>query len=572
MENNYKLLLLVIIPILGGIGSFYIGKKNKEKRNEFTGMVIATLLAILAAWIYLIMAKDVELTYRNPDWFGLGLYFVMDRVRIVLCFMLTWIYAIVAWFMKFSMKEKSNTNRFYLFYLFSLGTTLGTVMSDNLYNFFMFATITQLLFYPMIVHRQDPEELKNGTIYLSFFIAVVGMVTVGISIIFSYAGSLRYDGIYKALQGNGNNGILLLGSIIMLFACGIASGAFPLQYLVTRGTSYALLEASAIYTSIVTKFGLFITMILAGSLLSKNIVVGRIILVVGLLTIIWGLVLSMLATDIRKILTGNNLVMNGFILLGIGLMIVTKDADGYAMRGTYYMFATTALSLTMLYMVAMEQVCKVGKYEIKGLIGSGKENKLLAVVCLIACTNVGGVPGTFGFLAHAMLFKSIITDVKSNWLAGAYIILWAFLLTAFTRIFMKLFVSKKEETIHMMTTKEELDRLVEEEEEMVDDGLYFSGEFFLLVIGLAQIFVGVFPNYTIEKGSLCWSEFFHAQRLTGRLPYFSYETCLGFFLAAILAVILYVNLVHGILLRAIRNKKNKKLQKKCNEEQNAKKE
>lgn len=570
MENHYTMLIVLLFPIIGAFLSFYIGRKDTTKRNDFIDVLLGIEIITLTALMYVIIGRGEVWKLSFDGIFGLGLYFTLDEIRVILCAMATWIYGIVAWFMKISMKEKSHTNRFYMFYLLSLGMVLAAFMVNNFFNFVMFLVLAMLLIYPMIVHREDGQALKNGSIYLAFLFAGITIIMTALAIIFAHTGSLGYEGIYHAMMQVHNEGFFLFGSFLLIIGFGIFSGVFPLQYLVTRGGSYGLLEASVIFGGLLSKFGVFGMMILAGTLFRENIYTGRFILIIGLLTTIWGLVLSMLNTDIRKILMGINVVTNGFNILGVGLMIVSQDSNGFAMRGNFYMLLIASLSLTMLYMAAMEQVCKVGKYEIKGLIESGKKNKMLAVVCFLACANLGGLPGTFGFLAHSMFFQTIVSTIHSKWLTVAYIILWAFLLTAVTRIFMKLFISKKDETIRMLTTDEK--KAESEDEEENEDSPYLSGEFMLFLIGLLQMVIGIIPNQTIEKITKFVSEFFHGELITDSVAYFTKDVMIAFLIVAILCTFFYVNLVHGVFLRAVRNRKNKKLQKQCQENENKKNE
>ena len=44
------------------------------------------------------------------------------------------------------------------------------------------------------------------------------------------------------------------------------------------------------------------------------------------------------------------------------------------------------------------------------------------------------------------------------------------------------------------------------------------------------------------------------------------DVCIIFVISAILAFVIYLNLVHGIILRAVKNKKNKKIQEEFESE------
>ena len=152
-----------------------------------------------------------------------------------------------------------------------------------------------------------------------------------------------------------------------------------------------------------------------------------------------------------------------------------------------------------------------------------------------------------------------------------YVISWAFLMTSVSRVFMKFFVSKKEETVLILSTAEEIsgktdeerdDVLKEGENERVKKDPYFFGEALLVLIGICLVVIGIAPSYTVEKIADVIDQFFRITQSVERITYYSMNGLVVFVVAAILAIFIYVNLVHGVLLRAIRNKKNKELQER----------
>ena len=126
--------------------------------------------------------------------------------------------------------------------------------------------------------------------------------------------------------------------------------------------------------------------------------------------------------------------------------------------------------------------------------------------------------------------------------------------------------------MRILTTDEELkqttenEKTVKEQKELSEKKSkkgkqpYVVGEILLLGIGFIQIIIGIFPNQTFGKIENTIMTFLHGENVPGTIPYFAGDVFIGFGIAVLLCIVLYVNLVHGILLRAVRNKKNKKLQ------------
>ena len=508
----------------------------------------------------------------------LGYFLNLNVVQLLFCIITGILYVAAVQFMKESVKKEANSKRFYLFYMCSYCMLLGALMTKNLLFFHLFAVMVLLSMYPLILHRKDEMEIKNGRIYIIFLLAEIVFLLAGTHVIYKVTGSLNYEDIAAYIRGfSGNTNVMItIGGLLLFLGYAIFAGIFPVQFQVTRGSSYCMVEVSVLLSCLVSKLGIFGMMVLSAFLFSANTLYGDVLLVTGPLTTIWGLLITLSSTDIRKILMGINVVTNGFNALSIGLMVLSGKANGYAVCSSILVLAVSSLSLFVLYMIALELVRKVHTYEINGLIASGKGNIRLAVAGFLACASLIGVPGFAGFLAHSMLFNTIIKHIGWKWLTVVYILLWAFFMTAVVRIFMKLFISKKEQTLRILTTDVELQqtaeqKIIDEKNKEVSENKdentktknpYVIGEILLLGIGLVQLIIGVFPNQTIDKIENAIITVLHGENIPGAIPYFAGDVFIGFSIAVLLCVFLYLNLVHGILLRAIRNKKNKKLQEK----------
>ena len=85
MENNYGLLLVWLFPMLGGIIGFFLGKKDKSTRNDWIDIVMFVECVMLACMGYEIAKEWSVLSLSFDDILGFGLYFTIDRIRLLLC-------------------------------------------------------------------------------------------------------------------------------------------------------------------------------------------------------------------------------------------------------------------------------------------------------------------------------------------------------------------------------------------------------------------------------------------------------------------------------------------------------
>lgn len=564
MGQNYGVVLVLLFPALGGFIGFYLGKENKKIRNTWLDIVVTVELAMLLYMGYFIIGKKTEFSLAFSN-YVINFSLTLDSVRLVFCVITAVLFGIAVQFMKESMKREPDGNNFYRFYMCIYSMILGAYMTSNLYRFSLFVVLALVCAHRIYLQRLTVQTIKNTQIFMATVFVCIAIFLIGFSGVYLISESVNYTEPYYAFLSDEVKIVFIICSFIVFIGFAIFAGIFPVQFQVTRGCSYCLIELSAVLACLASRLGLFGMMIFTSWLTPFLTFCGKILLVLGPLTTIWGLLITLTSTDIRKILTGLNIAANGFNTLSIAFMILNSKSNGYAIQSSVLAMLVFSLSLFIMYMIILEQVYKIHNYEINGLIASGKGNKLLAVVCFIACANLIGVPGTAGFLAHSMIFNTIIMNNGWKWLTVVYILLWAFFMTAVVRIFMKLFVSRKEKTLHILTAKEEMKseaegkRTENKKKRRKSGNPYLLGEIMLLGIGFIQVAVGIIPDLTFGKLGNDIVTFFHGENTADIIPYFTRDTFMGFGIALLLCIVLYVNLVHGILLRAIRNKKNKKL-------------
>ncbi|MBR1866221.1 MAG: hypothetical protein IJ801_06920 [Lachnospiraceae bacterium] len=564
-HNSYWILGMILLPFIGGVAGFYLGKRRKRLRNQCMMLIMVAELMIQGA-LFAWLSGYEDKASLFLEWLpGIRVIFQFDRIRLFLCMLSGLVFCTVLLFMKESMRQEAGSNRFRLFLMCTYGMVLGTLLAGSMWVLVVCVSLSALFLYPMVAHRKDDVVVRNAGIYLYFLIAAIAITHIGLLLIHLHTNTpIRIEnGLMTGWEGNSDPAVA--GGLLLFVGCTMFSGLFPLQLLVTRGSAYSIMEASALLSSMISRMGIYGLLILVASASSENVLYGRILLPVSLLTIVWGLLIALTSTDIRKILMGVAVGMNGFEALSISCMVFGREDGVSVLWSSFLMIPVSGLSLAALYMVALEQVRARKTYEIKGLIASGKGNPVLGFSCLIACASIGGVPGTAGFLAHSTLYTVIRTQLGWRWLMVFYIVAWAFLLTAVGRIFMKLFVSRKEETLRLLTPEE---TIVADEVVWVDmtKHPYLAGELMLVFFGLCQLVTGCFPVWSLHSLADGVMLFFGGSAQMTLSSYYNKATCLACGIASVLGILLYVNLVHGILLRAIRNKKNKQLQESMSED------
>lgn len=561
---NYGLLVFVLFPMLAGIIGYALGRKSEKNRNDWIDVSMFVQLILLICML-VEYKKGWDLKLGINAVFGMGFSLEMEPVRILLCTMIFIVYFVISQYMKASLKKEKDLNGFYFLFMVSQGLCYGTVLSDTIFGYCLFMVPAYVLLLPMLLQRQNEVIRKHAKTYSLMTGVSFGLIMVALLLLFSQYQHTNFN--YLFLYGRQQNTVLvLIAGIVLIIGFGIWAGMFPLQQLVTKSCSTGLMEVSTLGGLVLSKLGAFGMVLVARSIFYENRLMGKIILVWSLCAIVFGLCYSLLSTDIRKILLGINITSNGMIVLAGSIALFDVKSSVYPMRSVIWLLLASSVGLLVLYMISLEFVRKARTYEIKGLIQVGKGNIVMAVAAFLAGASLIGVPGTFGFLGQSLLLKSILTIVQWKWLLGVYVIQWAFYMTAIARLYMKLFISKKDETMHIMVSEEELEASQPKKEPSDPQNAYWFGQMILVVLSFLLVVIGILPGFTIDFMAESVEKYFQLPAYDGGLKYFTMDGIISFVITAILAFILYLNLVHGIVLRAIKNKKNKKLQQEIEKE------
>ena len=554
---NYGLLVLILFPVVAGFIGYILGKKDEKRRNDWIDIAMFVqfvLLVCLAAEII----KGWDMSFVANAVFGLGFSITLDPVRLMLCGVVLAVNFIMCQYMKESMKKEQLLNIFYLLFMCIQGVSYGAILSDIVFCYLLFMVCGYILLIPIMLQRQNDIIIKNAKRYSILMAVSFGLVMVGMLLLFAQCRHTSF--VYLLLLRDMNqNAIVTLAGILLIFGFGMWAGMFPFHHMVARSSNVGLIEVSTISACVLSKIGILGMFLMARSIFQDNSLVSKILLVWALLTIVCGLFSSLVLTDIRKMLMGINIAVNGMIGVSGSIGLLKSSEAMYPLRGFLYLLVASSLALLILYMVALQLVREARTYEIKGLIAVGKGHKLLMVIGFIACGTLIGLPGTFGFLGQSMVVRSLLTVSKWKWLVVLYLIQWGFFVTAVARYYMKLFVSKKDETMVVLSSEEELEAGKPKKESSDPKNAYWFGEVLLGFISFLLVAAGVFPQFTIDKLSADIDGYFYMKQLGDNISYYTVDVLVMFAIAAVLGLVVYVTLVHGILLRKVRDRKNKKL-------------
>ncbi len=529
---NYLLFFPVFFPIVASIVSSFF-KGHDRARDLYSALIVTFELAVICVMI--VIAPESEI--RLNGYFGLGLGFRFDGIRMVLGTVAALMWCSTSIFCCEYMRSYRDRRRFVFFWLFTLGAIEGVFLASDLFTLFIFFEIMSFTSYTWVAHDETPEALRAAQTYLA--IAVVGglVALMGLFLLCNHAGTLDISILQKSVADM-DRGRLYAASVCLLFGFGAKAGMFPLHIWLPKAHPVAPAPASALLSGILTKSGILGTLVICVYLMRGDLPWATLILTLGCVTMLLGAVLAVFSVDLKRTLACSSVSQIGFILIGAGMCCMLGEEGGLAVRGTIAHMLNHSMFKLVLFSAAGVVYMNLHKLGLNDVRGFGHKKPFLLIIFLLAAAGIAGIPGLSGYVSKTLLHESIVEGIAETGSVWLRVVEWVFLfsggltLAYMTKLFVCLFIDTPAKDQHK------------------PDGKYIHLSS-MLAIGVPAV---VFPLFGIRTGlfdrvtDLC-RNFFLVETMH-YAEYFSLESLKGSAISILIGVVVYF----GFILPALTKK------------------
>ena len=394
---------LVLVPYLGAFALYAIGRVSTRLRD------IAALL---------IAAATVVLTLQEPGLDPVSRFFALIFVAIA---------ALVVVYSHGYMKHAEQTNRYTFFVFLLIGSLLGLATAHEFGNFYVFWELMTWSSYLLVVHEQTPKALKAGMVYFVMCAGGAYIMHFGILLVHAQIGSFEFvtvaEQIDKLAPGAG-----LLAALCFFVGFAVKAGLVPLHSWLPLAHPEAPSSISAPLSGILTKAGIFglvkvLYVVFGATALARFAGAGvdlpLLLTGLGCATLIFGEVMALLQTEIKRMLAYSTLAQIGEIaaILGLGSALATSAALLHV--------SNHAVMKTLLFFAAGAFILQSGKRQIKELAGLGKVMPFSAGCYALATISLMGLPPFSGFISKFLMITAAASadrlDVAALILIGSVV-------------------------------------------------------------------------------------------------------------------------------------------------------
>ena len=401
-------ILIVVFPL---ISAFFIPIIGWWRKNLcYPLVIIALLLCLFSSLVTLnTVIHTGTIHYHlggwNPPW---GIEYVVDYLNAFMVVIVSFIAFMVAIYSKRSVERELPEKIVYFYCIFLLQVTglLGIVVTGDMFNLYVFLEIASLAGYALIAIGEDGAPLASfnyvifGTIGACFYL-------LGVGYLYIVTGSLNVADLSQILPDLYRSKVVLVAFAFFLVGVSIKMALFPLHVWLPDAYTCAPSATSALLAPLMTKVSAYVMIRIMFTLFEPHfsielLPVTTILSWTAAVAIVFGAVLALAQTDLKRMLAYVLVSEVGYIALGVGL----ANRDG--LTGAILHILNDAFMMLALFLVVGAIMYRSGKREISQLRYLHRKMPFTMAAFVIAALSVIGIPPTCGFFSKWYLVLGAI--------------------------------------------------------------------------------------------------------------------------------------------------------------------
>lgn len=384
--------------------------------------------------------------------------------------------------------EKNETKiEFDVLFLGACLSALLLISSSNLIMLFLCLEMFSLCSYALVASEMGEQlETESSLKYILFGLFSSALMLFGLSILYGITHTLDPNNIHFIAQISRANPALMI-FVIGLCSCGFLFkiSALPFHFYIPdtfQGTTYSLVAFLSTFSKITGFIILFrfIQFFEAGffnflqvEILTKwKLFIG----LISLITLLWANLSALWQVNIKRLLAYSSIAQSGFILMSIFTFTDTgKIAFGF------YAIAFCIANLGLIWSLSFFK----NAIELKDISGFGKQYPILGIFITIFIVSLIGIPVSIGFNAKFAIFSAVF---ESYAISKQSIDLILLLTGIISTVLSLVYYIKIPYFLFFKTSRIQL----------VFNRYYFISYLAIILLGIAVLFFGVFPNAVLD--------------------------------------------------------------------------
>ena len=439
--------LALITIILPFVGAFIVGltKTNFAKLATFFAALTTVCISALAGQWYFSGHQSVTydlVAFDHTVIFGVTL----DAVSTLIGFAVVSLGFLICLYSCGYLTDKNREHphnglpRFYAFLLIFIGAMASLVLSSTLAGQLLFFEITGGCSWALISYYQSPKAM--AATMKALIITHVGAIGLYIAAayLFSQSGTFSITAL-EQLDPSAKS-IVLFG---VMFAAWGKSAQLPMQIWLPNAMEAPTPVSAYLHAASMVKVGVYIfarAVMSAGDIPS---IVGEVGIVMAMITLIYGFMMYLPQTDLKRLLAYSTITQLSYIFIGISLAALGSKLALVA--AVAYIF-NHAFAKSLFFLVAGSLSYATGTRSMPLLQGIMRTMPFTAVLFAGGALALGGMP-PFGMFTSEFAIAVAGIYAGKTWLIVLCLIFLTIALSGLTTMLFKTVLGQPKEGIEV---------------------------------------------------------------------------------------------------------------------------
>ncbi len=407
------LLSLILLPLAGAL----VLVLTKKKSWNVPLITCSIVLALAVFGLQPVFGgQKLALRLSLPGPFSPVLQ--ADSLSAVFIILAALLWFVIAIYAPKYMVHEGRTKVFELVTLLTFSAVLGVFTAGDLVTMLLFFELMTITSFFWVVHRWNRDAIRAGYFYLFFSIIGGLLIALGIVLMGAAAGLPLPIGAGQIVPNSAKLFSWALGLLVVGF--GIKGGMAPLHLWLPHAHSNAPTPGSALLSGLLIKVGAY-GLIRVGEFAGWGQTLGAgaswlgsALTVLGLLTMLIGVIAALLQGDGKRLLAYHSVSQMGYIILGLGMGLYLGPAGGLSLVGGIYHIVNHALFKAALFLGVGVIYIHTKETDLYKLGGLWRRFPVTAILMLLAAMGITGAPGLNGYASKTVLHHAVSTAAATG--------------------------------------------------------------------------------------------------------------------------------------------------------------
>ncbi len=368
--------------------------------------ILAIVPAAIFAWALARLDHLQEGVRDSTPWVaGLDVHldFALDGLSGLFVLLISGIGTLVVVYAGGYLKGHPMLGRFFLFLMMFMGAMLGVVLADNVITLFVFWELTSLASYLLVGFESERPQARRAALQALLITGSGGLALLAGLILAAIAGgSWRISDLITAGEAIRSHALYLPAMALIVLGCFTKSAQWPFHSWLPGAMQAPTPVSAYLHSATMVKAGVYLLARLDPAF-GGTPVWTMTLMLIGAVTMLAGLLLALLETDLKLVLAWTTVSSLGALVFMIGP--ATEDSARAAMA----FLLTHALYKGALFMAAGNVDHESGTRDVRALSGLLRAMPVTFLATAVSSASMAGLPLSLGWVTKGITGAAALT-------------------------------------------------------------------------------------------------------------------------------------------------------------------